>query len=428
MTCLIAQTLVIFACLLSQPAQTILPDDPLTYTVKGRVVDNHGRPIANARVGLRVPEPQSPDVLASSLTDEEGRFSASESSSAPTDKATLYVIAPPEDAHVVLDAMFGRFAYLGPSMRGRVVHFDGNQEVDVGDVSPQIRYGRVVIRLFDQEGAPLPPDSDRWSNLVLRVRDSAGDVVEASAGVTDAGKRRRESSLILALPEGKWSIEVGVFGDAYSWNPLDRDLEISASGDPLEASVKLSGRNCVEDATKSSLPPEAARRELTQMGVTYSAEEFIERAGKGNARVVRLFLAAGMDPNARDKSGRTALIAAAGPYPGHADILCILLNHGADVNAKDDEGKTALINAAGLVNSHIMQVLLNRGADVNAQTNNGWTPLMIAAQAGLENTVTVLLDAGADVSLRNKDGKTSLDVAFRGNRVVSLLEKSLHRD
>ena len=414
--------------LLTLCAHLAAQDDPLTYKITGRVVDEDGKPVAGAFVGLRVPNPQSPDLFSANLAGKDGRFTASDSARLPADKATFYVSAPPRDAHVPLDYMFGRFAYLDASLGGQTVNFDGKRQVDVGDVRVQARYHKVSIRLLDSKGEPLAPDADAWQHLMLRVRDARGDVVH-EGGVAEAGKRKAESAIVVALPAGTWELAATVFGDSYSWSPLDAPVSPAGGADETaRASVKLAGADCKTYAAGQgeAMTQEEARRELEKRGFAYTAEHFIERARLGNARAVGLFLAAGMNVDARDRGGLTALMASTGPWPSQTDVVCALLGAGADVNARDSEGKTALVNASGTVNAHVMRLLLDGGADPNAQTNNGWTPLMLAAQAGQANTVRVLLDAGADVNLRNAEGKTALTVAYRaeGNQVVPLLEQA----
>lgn len=421
-------SLALLTALLLISASSSAQEMPLGYTVTGRVVDERGRPVAGAGVGLRVPDPQSPDAFSIWTTDADGRFRARDSSRRPTDKATLYVQAPPKDTHVPVDAMFGRLRYLGASLAGQGIDFGGRQEVDVGDVRAQVRYGLVRLRLLDKEGAPLAPDAKEWANLLLRVHDARGDIV-ADGGVSDAGKRREESLVVLALPEGRWQIEASVFGESFGWQAAGDELVVRAVDEPLEASVRLSGDSCddqASDAAGKSLTAEDASRELGRLGIAYDEETFVERAGRSNLKAVRLFLAAGVNVDARGRDGRTALMRASGPGFGYASVLCALLDAGADVNARDREGQTALIHATHQVNSQILQLLIDGGADVNAQNNRGWTPLMFAAQSGQANNVEVLLNAGADTSARNGDGKTALDVAFRqaGNRVVPLLEKA----
>jgi hypothetical protein len=57
--------------------------------------------------------------------------------------------------------------------------------------------------------------------------------------------------------------------------------------------------------------PEAAHAELRRGGIDYSPERFVQSAKEGNSKIIELFLAAGMDPDASDGSGKTALMQAA---------------------------------------------------------------------------------------------------------------------
>jgi len=96
--------------------------------------------------------------------------------------------------------------------------------------------------------------------------------------------------------------------------------------------------------TASGQNPEAASKKLENRNIPWGADEFIDRARQGDTGVVELFLAAGMDPNVKDKDGRTALMwAAANGYP---TIVRALLAAGADVKTKDKFGMTAIMKAA----------------------------------------------------------------------------------
>ncbi|HEY0378629.1 MAG TPA: ankyrin repeat domain-containing protein [Pyrinomonadaceae bacterium] len=409
-------------------ARLAAQDTYVTYMVTGRVVDEKGKPVAGALVGLRVPDPQSPDAYYSSISGKDGRFASSETAAHPVDKATFYVSAPPSDSFVPVDLMFGRLSYLDSSFGGRTVNFNGKERVDLGDVRVQAHYHKVRIRLLDANGSPLASDASFWRHVLLRVRDARGDVV-LEGGVIEPAMRKDESAIVIALPAGTWELAVTAFGDSYSWSPLDAPVTLAEGAkEPVSASVRLADTDCkTNDAAQGArLTPEEARRELEKRNISYTEEEFIERARRGNASAVRLFLAAGMNVDARDREGRTALMVSSGPGAGHADIICTLLGAGAAVNARDFGGKTALVTASGIVNAHVMKMLLDGGADVNVQTDDGFTPLMLAAQAGQANTVRVLLDAGANPLFKNGEGKTALVVAFReeGNQVVSILEKA----
>jgi len=117
-------------------------------------------------------------------------------------------------------------------------------------------------------------------------------------------------------------------------------------------------------------------------------------ACNGRVRNVRLLLAAGADPNVKENDGYTALICGQ-----TARISQMLLNRGAKVNAADDSGFTALHEAAKIGTHMQFALLLAHGANPNAQDETGETPLMWAAcmfDGSLERVEIVqkLLEAG----------------------------------
>ena len=152
-----------------------------------------------------------------------------------------------------------------------------------------------------------------------------------------------------------------------------------------------------------------ARQALKRLGIPYSREAFVEHLRNGDPLVVDLFVAAGMDPNARDGSGVTPLMRFA--MEGNSEAVQRLIAKGADVNAKDNTGQTALIAAAGYGRTAIVQLLIDKGADVNAQGTEGETALMQAALNGYAIIAKLLLDRGADVQAKTKSGKTALSYA-----------------
>ena len=103
--------------------------------------------------------------------------------------------------------------------------------------------------------------------------------------------------------------------------------------------------------------------------------------------------------------------------------LKALLNQGVDINATDNDGETALMEAADGRNAEVVRVLIANGANVNAADEDGETALMIAADEGRAETVRLLLEAGANVNARDEDGETALDKAIdeRKHKVAELL-------
>jgi ankyrin repeat protein len=81
---------------------------------------------------------------------------------------------------------------------------------------------------------------------------------------------------------------------------------------------------------------EQARQELVKLNIEYSTDSFVKRVAEADLVVVDLFLRTGMNPNAVDKNGKTALLVAIDG--GHKAIVEKLIQAGADVNLNNVEG------------------------------------------------------------------------------------------
>jgi uncharacterized protein len=205
--------------------------------------------------------------------------------------------------------------------------------------------------------------------------------------------------------------------------------------------------------------PEAARAALGGMSLKYTSEEFVQCADRGDLTAVKLFLNAGMNPNAADDEGGTALMHAA--YKGHTGVVAALLKVGADANQRHGShsalrsaasggqvdivrallakrpnaetlndafveavrmrrhdivrllaGAGASVGKAGALAITILaqgtwgdeevretaKLVLDLGADPNGQDKEGWTPLLQAAGNEYPSSVRLLLDRGADAN------------------------------
>ncbi|HVK99506.1 MAG TPA: ankyrin repeat domain-containing protein, partial [Dongiaceae bacterium] len=206
--------------------------------------------------------------------------------------------------------------------------------------------------------------------------------------------------------------------------------------------------------------PEEAREELGKKNLPYTTDTFVANAQSGDLGVVKLFLIAGMDVNADDQNGFTALMHAT----DRNDTLMIklLLDAGADVNYSDTLGwaareldvkilrqfldrdvKPDTINRAYVVASSyakpenlsllwervtdkkkvaslsllevsrmisesthhcpddgLMRIRhqLDAGADPNIQNTEGVTPLLYVMKEKCDGAAQLLLDAGANVN------------------------------
>ncbi|GAB6178795.1 hypothetical protein JCM14036_01140 [Desulfotomaculum defluvii] len=205
-----------------------------------------------------------------------------------------------------------------------------------------------------------------------------------------------------------------------------------------------------------------AEEKLKQMGVNFDESTFIQNVKDNDIEIVRLFLNAGINPNAKDDLMLTPLMYAS--EKGHNDIIQLLLKNGAEVNAiqstagitplnlaiiggnvetiklllkggadvnlsDEKDGMTPLMLASGVVpniknSCETVKLLLDSDAEVNAVDKNfGWSALHYAVYEGNQEKVQVLLDEGADINIKGNDGQTPLiRASIVGNaEVVQLL-------
>jgi ankyrin repeat protein len=192
-------------------------------------------------------------------------------------------------------------------------------------------------------------------------------------------------------------------------------------------------------------------QELEKLNVKFTPDDFVRSAEKGDLKAVELFLAAGIDVNAQNASGLTALMAAA--KNGRMEIVNKLLDQKVNVDAQSKQGVTALMLAAENNQSEIVNLLLKKNADPNLQDQTGWSALMkavyqgnakcvealaarsrqevnrgllVAALTGHPDIAKILLDNGAEVDTRADDGRTPLMLAASkgDNDLVTLLLKA----
>ena len=129
------------------------------------------------------------------------------------------------------------------------------------------------------------------------------------------------------------------------------------------------------------------------------------RGGSGDAAAA--LIAAGIDVDARQPDGATAL-----HWAAERDDLALadrLLAAGADPDAANDYGVTPLFLAATNGSGAMIERLLAAGAAAGAALPAGETVLMTAARTGNAAAVRLLIEHGADVAARQASkGQTAL--------------------
>lgn len=127
------------------------------------------------------------------------------------------------------------------------------------------------------------------------------------------------------------------------------------------------------------------------------------------AASVKKSLAAGVNPNARDLGGETALIVALRNDANNA-ATALMDQQGIDLEAKAPNGNTALMMAAYRKNLPLVADMIRRGAKINQP---GWSALHYAAAGGSVEVTKLLLDHQAAIDAESPSGMTPLMMAAR---------------
>jgi len=148
---------------------------------------------------------------------------------------------------------------------------------------------------------------------------------------------------------------------------------------------------------------------------------FFHSIEHGSIEEIKNHLAAGVDVNAKNKDGETALFPAA--RYDHLEIVELLINKGADAKVTNERGYTLLHALQVVLKSEnpdgterrkkIAQLLLEKGVDINARCSSGETLLhhLVCWREDAE-LVNFYISKGADINARNSDGYTPLDLAI----------------
>ncbi|HJS73563.1 MAG TPA: ankyrin repeat domain-containing protein [Vicinamibacteria bacterium] len=154
--------------------------------------------------------------------------------------------------------------------------------------------------------------------------------------------------------------------------------------------------------------------------VSPSTEFLFEAAGSGDIDRVRTLLEQGVDVNAAQGDGMSALHNAA--RSGNAAVAELLIDRGANLEAKTRLGDHRPLHVASASGrSAVVAILVAAGADVNALTTTGAAPLHFAAASGNADTVAALLAAGAELDVREPVwGQTPLMFAAAAGRTEAI--------
>src|SRR2546429_3117256 len=104
--------------------------------------------------------------------------------------------------------------------------------------------------------------------------------------------------------------------------------------------------------------PEAARRFLKLRGYEFDEQSFFKAAAAGDVLAANGFLSAGINPNAKNDDGDTALTATAAR--GDLQMVNALLTGGADLKAKGRNNWTAFLLALEREHDEVANALVGQ--------------------------------------------------------------------
>ncbi|CAH1796077.1 unnamed protein product [Owenia fusiformis] len=137
-------------------------------------------------------------------------------------------------------------------------------------------------------------------------------------------------------------------------------------------------------------------------------------AKRGNRDLVSVVLSRGVDINAVDNVGRTALHHCA--FYGYAKLTRLLLENDVNMDVRDSSGKTPLMYALSRDNSDVAKLLIKENCNVVNGDKNQTTPLHITAAKGYPDIAEMIIEKNALVDAKEAKGLTPLTIAIDAGR------------
>ncbi|KPN94323.1 ankyrin repeat domain-containing protein [Lysinibacillus sp. ZYM-1] len=113
---------------------------------------------------------------------------------------------------------------------------------------------------------------------------------------------------------------------------------------------------------------------------------------------------------------------------GETDKVLTLLQDGININATDQFGRTAVLAATYNNQVETVKALIQHGADINIRDNNLENVLLHAGASGYLEIVKLAIAAGADTKLTNRFGGVAIIPASERGYVEVVRELLNHSD
>jgi uncharacterized protein len=294
-----------------------------------------------------------------------------------------------------------------------------------------------IVRLLIEKGAPVSARTDQGGTALsaaagfaktptLRLLLDHG--ADPSVPYNDGG-----TVLVTAAERGNSDAVALFLAKGASLEQKNQALFAAAHGIPIAImEIKSDSNQTVKARYSAEADPNSGYSRTIKLLLRSGAQ--IEARGEddsdggtplilaatyGETDAVNELLENGADPDAVDKYGSTALIAAACDcaiidMPDTYESMKLLLQKHANPNAKNKAGMSPLMAAVTWSRTDNMKLLLDHGANADARDNLGNTALMVAVSGGaidLTPAAKLLIERGANIETRNKRGETALIIA-----------------
>jgi len=214
------------------------------YIIKGRVVDNRGRPLSDAGVCV---EPVIPATAFDRFVEcvgstGDGTFRIKKIRNEITDgrNQELYIYFGTSDRTLenIAPPFYGLQRY-DKKFRGVPLTFGRESLIELGSVKVQFWYGQVNLD-FSRYKASTGLETLDWNRLYLRIKDEHGHTAyESSFSHEDIYEKpyidRDHNMLKLSVPEGRWKVEVVWKGRVRGRTPF---FDVRRSTSPVQAILR----------------------------------------------------------------------------------------------------------------------------------------------------------------------------------------------
>ncbi|MCJ1473406.1 hypothetical protein MMC13_002057 [Lambiella insularis] len=298
-----------------------------------------------------------------------------------------------------------------------------------------------MIRLLLEHKANIEAQDKEGYTPLMWAASGSKDRLEATEALLQAGAslRARNKHGATALSEAAWHNQDGVLVQCLLDHGGDLEAEDNDSRTPLYRAVQqrntavvqiLLARKANTEKRRNGSTPDTPlllavwfsdREEIIKLLLDHNAAieardgsgrtALIRAAREGHTRNVELLLSKGASIEARDCDGGTALMRACDQ--GHKPMLLLLIRTFANERARDCFGRTILHAAVKNGRSSLVKEIIRMGVDIDACGRNGEPALWDAVKIGNAEIVRLLLDSGANVMIKTKSGETPFLLAAR---------------